>query len=72
MNRDEHKLEGEHLDLLDKLAAAKASGNAKKLDDAKRNLHEFRVKWRNIRDVFATGDGATPAPVKATTRKAGA
>jgi len=69
--RADHKLEGEHLDLLDKLAAAKKSKDARKLDAVKAELYEFRQKWRGIRDYVAGSDGAQPAAVNVTTKKAG-
>jgi hypothetical protein len=79
MTRDEIALESEHLDLLDGLAAAKASGDRTELAAAKAAVGEFRAYWRGIRAHFnpapADGDGvATPDALtgSAKTPKAGA
>lgn len=74
MTRDELKLETEHLDLLDKLTAAKESGDVARVKRAKVALHDFRVEWRTIRDAFnppAEGTAAPEATKAARTRKAG-
>ncbi len=79
MTRDELALEAEHLDLLEELAAAKASGDRDRLDKAKQTIGDFRALWRGIRAYVnptpAPGDGvANPETVtsKAKTPKAGA
>ncbi len=65
MTREDIALEAEHLDLLDALAAAKASGDRDELAAAKSNIRAFRQQWREIRAAFGTpSDGeATPAPL---------
>lgn len=75
MNRAELDLEREHLDLLDELAAAKESGDRQRRHDAAQAITAFRIKWRTIREAFATPTPgvATPATVNAgtTTPKVG-
>lgn len=71
MTRDELALETEHLDLLECLAAAKASGDRDQLATAKAAIRGFREKWRTIRAEFnpvpAPGDGvAIPETVTRT------
>jgi hypothetical protein len=73
MNRDELALETEHLDLLDRLAAAKAGGDRAELAAAKAEIRAFREKWRTVRAAFkAAEEGtATPETVKAAAKVKG-
>ena len=72
MNREELKLENDHLDLLDALAAAKAAyrdqptaDNKATLEAAKLALLEFRTYWREVRTAFNPGATVPTLSVKA-------
>jgi hypothetical protein len=71
MNRDELALETEHLDLLDRLAAAKAGGDRAELTAAKRAVVEFRQFWRGVRDATATASEGTATPETAAVKVKG-
>ncbi len=73
MNRDELALETEHLDLLDRLAAAKAGGDKAELAAVKAEVIRFRQFWRGVRDATASASEGTAAPetVKASTKVKG-
>lgn len=71
MTREELALEAEYLDLLDKAAAAKASGDREQLRAAKRAVYDFRCLWRGIRDAFTIpGEGVATPPLVSTKAKA--
>jgi hypothetical protein len=70
MNRDELALETEHLDLLDRLAAAKVGGDKAELAAAKAAIHEFRAKWRTVRAAFKAAEEGTATPETVTASSA--
>jgi hypothetical protein len=72
MNRDELALETEHLDLLDRLAAAKVGGDKAELAAVKAEVIRFRQFWRGVRDAGTATEGtAAPETVKASTKVKG-